>query len=168
MPADQAAKRTILGRGEATATLDGKLLTVSSSNAELASPATTAHLSVGASIGMPETEGSDLTVSPVASGRLSGKLTATITQATGSRTGRLQAAGLPGLVTASPRDYEALAVRLACDPALLSSWRRKLAQNRTTRPLFDTDLLRRNIESAYLNMWKRGSAAPRGFRTGAA
>jgi hypothetical protein len=168
MSADQATKRTIQGRGEATTTLDGKVLTVSSSNAELASPATTAHLSVGASIGVPETDGLDLTVSPAASCRLSGELTATITQVTGSRTGRLQAAGLPGLVTASPRDYEALAVRLACDPALLSSWRRRLAQNRTTRPLFDTDLFRRNIETAYRDMWKRRSEAPRGSRTGAA
>jgi predicted O-linked N-acetylglucosamine transferase (SPINDLY family) len=77
----------------------------------------------------------------------------------------LRAVGLPELVTRTPADYEALALRLARDPALLQSVRRKLADNRLTQPLFDTDRFRRHIEAAYVIMWEtwqRGEA-PSGF-----
>jgi predicted O-linked N-acetylglucosamine transferase (SPINDLY family) len=77
----------------------------------------------------------------------------------------LNAVGLPELVTHSLADYEALAFALAQDAARLSALRVKLAQNRDTHPLFDTDRFRRHIEAAYVRMWdvwQRGEA-PRSF-----
>jgi predicted O-linked N-acetylglucosamine transferase (SPINDLY family) len=77
----------------------------------------------------------------------------------------LHALGLEELVTGNLEDYEAMALRLATDPALLANIRRKLEQNRETYPLFDTDRFRRHIEAAYTQMWElwqRGEA-PRSF-----
>lgn len=77
----------------------------------------------------------------------------------------LHAIGLPELVTTSIGDYEALALKLARDPALLQSIRNKLEANRLTRPLFDTDRFRRHIEAAYatmLDISQRGEQ-PRSF-----
>jgi predicted O-linked N-acetylglucosamine transferase (SPINDLY family) len=67
----------------------------------------------------------------------------------------LHAVGLPELVTGSLADYEALALELARDPALLASLRQKLARNREGYPLFDTDRFTRHIEAAYTTMWER-------------
>jgi protein O-GlcNAc transferase len=76
------------------------------------------------------------------------------------------AAGLPELVTHRLEDYEALALKLATHRDLLQSIRRKLADNRTTCPLFDGDRFRRHIESAYETMWDiyRQGESPRSFR----
>jgi protein O-GlcNAc transferase len=62
--------------------------------------------------------------------------------------------GLPELVTDSLHDYEALALRLARDPAELEALRAKLARNRETEPLFDTPRFVRNLETAYRQMWE--------------
>lgn len=67
----------------------------------------------------------------------------------------LHAIGLPELVTESLDDYEALALKMATEPAALSAVRQKLAQNRLIYPLFDTDRSRRHIEAAYIAMWDR-------------
>jgi predicted O-linked N-acetylglucosamine transferase (SPINDLY family) len=67
----------------------------------------------------------------------------------------LHAVGLPELVAYSLDEYEALALRLAQDPALLSSMKSKLAQNRDTCPLFDSKRFARHIEAAYYTMWDR-------------
>jgi len=67
----------------------------------------------------------------------------------------LQAVGLPELITTSLEDYEALALRLAREPALLASIKAKLARNRETYPLFDTARFTRHIEAAYTTMWQR-------------
>ena len=61
----------------------------------------------------------------------------------------LKAIDLPELVTATPQLYEALALELAQNPALLKATREKLARNRTTTPLFDSERFRKNIEAAY-------------------
>jgi protein O-GlcNAc transferase len=77
----------------------------------------------------------------------------------------LHAAGLPELATGDLPEYEALALRLASDVAMLRGLRQRLAQNRATCPLFDTDRFRRHIESAYITMWEiqqRGES-PRSF-----
>jgi predicted O-linked N-acetylglucosamine transferase (SPINDLY family) len=82
----------------------------------------------------------------------------------------LNAIGLPELVTTSLDEYEALALRLASEPALLQSIRRKLAHNRLRYPLFDSDRFRRHIEAAYITaweIWQRGER-PRSFRVEAA
>src|SRR6516165_4867740 len=66
----------------------------------------------------------------------------------------LHAIGLAELITASLADYEALALRLASDPALLASVRARLAENRNTHALFDTERSCRHIEAAYSRMWE--------------
>jgi len=77
----------------------------------------------------------------------------------------LDAVGLPELVTHDLADYEALALALARDSARLSSFREKLAANRLTSPLYDTDRFRQFIEAAYLRMMERArqGRAPEGF-----
>jgi predicted O-linked N-acetylglucosamine transferase (SPINDLY family) len=73
----------------------------------------------------------------------------------------LHAVGLSELVTHGLAEYEAQALRLATDPAMLTALRDKLARQRPTAPLFDTDRLRRQIEAAYVTMWEiwqRGEA----------
>jgi protein O-GlcNAc transferase len=77
----------------------------------------------------------------------------------------LRAIGLPELIAGNLADYEALAFRLATTPELMADIRARLARNKTTHPLFDTDRFRRHIESAYVTMherYQRGEA-PRGF-----
>jgi protein O-GlcNAc transferase len=66
----------------------------------------------------------------------------------------LQAAGLGELITKSLDDYEALALKLAHEPALLASLKAKLVGNRGTCPLFDTERFTRHIEAAYVGMWQ--------------
>jgi protein O-GlcNAc transferase len=67
----------------------------------------------------------------------------------------LIAVGLPELITSSPQDYEAQALKLSKTPSVLAEVRTRLAQQRDTASLFDTDRFRRDIESAYLRMWER-------------
>ena len=67
----------------------------------------------------------------------------------------LRALDLPDLVTDSLENYEALALSLATDAARLRSVRARLAGNRTTALLFDTDRFCRNLERAYMQMWER-------------
>jgi len=77
----------------------------------------------------------------------------------------LRAAGLPELVTASLKDYEALALRLALGDPLLAALRARLEAGRDSAELFDTDRFRRHLESAYRTMREisqRGEA-PRAF-----
>jgi len=77
----------------------------------------------------------------------------------------LQAVGLPELVTATLDEYEALALRLAREPALLNEIRNKLARGRLTAPLFDSDRYCRHLEHAYHEMWGRWQRGepPRSF-----
>jgi protein O-GlcNAc transferase len=66
----------------------------------------------------------------------------------------LRAIGLSELVTSSLEEYEVLALRLARDGDLLAALRARLARNKWTHPLFDTERVARNIEAAYRQMWK--------------
>jgi predicted O-linked N-acetylglucosamine transferase (SPINDLY family) len=77
----------------------------------------------------------------------------------------LKAIGLPELITHSLDDYESLALKLARDPVLLTSIRRKLEANRETYPLFNTTRFTRHIEAAYMTMWERAQRGepPRSF-----
>jgi predicted O-linked N-acetylglucosamine transferase (SPINDLY family) len=61
----------------------------------------------------------------------------------------LMAVGLPELVTSSPEAYERLALELATDPDRLAAIKAKLAANRLTTPLFDSERFARHIERAY-------------------
>jgi predicted O-linked N-acetylglucosamine transferase (SPINDLY family) len=70
----------------------------------------------------------------------------------------VRAVGLPELATQNVADYEALALKLASDRALLTSMRSKLADQRSRAPLFDSQRFRRHIEAAYARMcdiWRR-------------
>ncbi len=66
----------------------------------------------------------------------------------------LNAAGLPELIAHNRADYEALALKLARDPAQLAELRDRLARNRATCALFNTDRFARHIEAAYTTMWE--------------
>lgn len=51
----------------------------------------------------------------------------------------LSAIGLPELITDTPEAYEELILKLAQNPDMLAELRAKLATNRQTKPLFDTE-----------------------------
>ncbi len=61
----------------------------------------------------------------------------------------LNAVGLPELITETEEDYEALILELATNPTKLAEIKEKLATNRLTQPLFDTDLYTRHLENGY-------------------
>ena len=67
----------------------------------------------------------------------------------------LTAVGLPELITHGHAEYESLALKLATQPNQLAAVRQKLAGNITTQPLFDTLLLTKHIEAAYVEMYGR-------------
>jgi protein O-GlcNAc transferase len=69
------------------------------------------------------------------------------------------------LVTHSLADYESQAMQLATEPARIAGLKQRLASNRDTHSLFDTDRFTRNLEAAYLAMWERTQRgqAPEGF-----
>lgn len=67
----------------------------------------------------------------------------------------LHAIGLPEMVAGNLAEYEAMALKVATTPAMLNELKAKLARNRTTYPLFDTDRFRQHIESAYTTMYDR-------------
>jgi len=71
---------------------------------------------------------------------------------------RLNAIGLHELITSARQEYEAAAVELATNPAKLADIKRKLASNRLTSPLFDTQLFTKHIEAAYTSMYERYQA----------
>ena len=77
----------------------------------------------------------------------------------------LCAADLPELVTDNLVDYQACALRLALEPALLASIRRRLDENRAKCALFDIARYTRHLEAAYTTMWDiaQRSEAPRSF-----
>jgi predicted O-linked N-acetylglucosamine transferase (SPINDLY family) len=61
----------------------------------------------------------------------------------------LKAIDMTELVTMGPSDYETVALDLAKNPALLKATREKLARNRTTTALYDSEAFRKGIEAAY-------------------
>ena len=61
----------------------------------------------------------------------------------------LNAIGLPELITHSKREYEGLILELATNKEKLEKITEKLAKNRPTKPLFDTEQYTRHLESAY-------------------
>ena len=67
----------------------------------------------------------------------------------------LTAVGLPELIASTQAQFESMAIELATQPRALAALSQKLAQNRATKPLFDTRLQTRHIESAYAAMVQR-------------
>ena len=70
----------------------------------------------------------------------------------------LKAIDLPDLVTTTPQAYEELAIELATDPQKGAAIKTRLARNRLTTPLFDTQRFTRDIEAAYTAMYERHRA----------
>ena len=62
---------------------------------------------------------------------------------------------VPELITTSEKDYEALALDLATSPEKLALIKKKLAEKRTTAPLFDTKTYTRNLEKGYAQVFER-------------
>jgi predicted O-linked N-acetylglucosamine transferase (SPINDLY family) len=67
----------------------------------------------------------------------------------------LNAVGLPDLAVNSQQEYESLAIELATHPEKLQVIKNRLKQNLLTAPLFDTPLFTKNLESAYMEIYKR-------------
>lgn len=78
----------------------------------------------------------------------------------------LNAAGMQELVTKSPEEYEAAALRLAREPGTLLVLREQLSRDRlVTTPLFDMDKYRTSLEAAFEYMAELRAAGygPRAF-----
>lgn len=89
MPLDDETKAVIAGRGNATASSDGKTLTVKGDFHGLPSNATEAHLFTSPAPGVPGSKILDLDVTKSTSGTISGNFKLTGAQATALRTGKL-------------------------------------------------------------------------------
>jgi predicted O-linked N-acetylglucosamine transferase (SPINDLY family) len=61
----------------------------------------------------------------------------------------LNAVGLPELITETEQDYEVLILELASNPTKLARIKEKLANNRLTQPLFNTELYTKHLENGY-------------------
>jgi predicted O-linked N-acetylglucosamine transferase (SPINDLY family) len=61
----------------------------------------------------------------------------------------LNALGLPELITENEHDYESLILKLATNSKKLANIKEKLAANRLTQPLFDTEQYTKNLEDGY-------------------
>ena len=61
----------------------------------------------------------------------------------------LNAIGVPELITQTEKDYEALILELATNPTKLRMIKKKLATNRLTQPLFNTELYTHYLENGY-------------------
>jgi predicted O-linked N-acetylglucosamine transferase (SPINDLY family) len=77
----------------------------------------------------------------------------------------LNAVGMPELVTRSMDDYVETALEFARAPEVARLFRGRLAESRTTGPLFDGARYARNLERAFERMVaiSRAGEAPRGF-----
>jgi predicted O-linked N-acetylglucosamine transferase (SPINDLY family) len=67
----------------------------------------------------------------------------------------LHAMDLPELVTGTPAEYEAAAIRLATQPQQLANIRKKLTAARSTGLLFNTAAFTRSLERGYELMHQR-------------
>jgi len=90
VPLDAASRANVQGRGEATATVTGRSLTISGNFAGLTSPASEAHVYLSSYIGVPgPMQAINLTISHGADGVLSGSSNLTEKQSAALRSGRL-------------------------------------------------------------------------------
>lgn len=67
----------------------------------------------------------------------------------------LNAIGLPELIADTMDGYEKMAIELATQPGKIAAVKRKLADNRLSTPLFDTERYARHLENAYSIMVAR-------------
>ena len=71
---------------------------------------------------------------------------------------KLRAVDLPDLITDTPGAYEKAAIELFHRRDRLAEFRQHLVHQREKLRLFDTDALRRHLETAYHEMWRRTEA----------
>ena len=71
----------------------------------------------------------------------------------------LNAVGLPELVTESEYQYETLILELANNPKKLLNIKEKLQRNRSSFPLFNTELYTKHLEKAYLTVYENYNEA---------
>ena len=88
-PLDGANRANVLGRGSVLATLDGSKFTLHGAFAGLATPATDAHLCMGAVMGGTGPAIFDVTVTQAQSGQVSGTVTLTQEQVTALKAGKI-------------------------------------------------------------------------------
>ena len=67
----------------------------------------------------------------------------------------LTAIDLPELITETVEDYEALILDLATNHERLAAIKQKLAENRLSKPLFDTELFTKHLEDGYQQVYQR-------------
>ena len=89
MPLDDETKAVIGGRGDATASYDGKSFVVKGAFKDMPSNATSAHVFSSPVAGMPGPKLFDLEVTKATSGTISGSFSLTSAQAQMLRTGKL-------------------------------------------------------------------------------
>ena len=89
VPVDAALARTIMGSGQATATLTGAKLTVTGTFEGLQSPATTLKIHSGGKMGVRGNAILDLAITKAAAGMLSGSVDLTPAQVEALHTGKL-------------------------------------------------------------------------------
>lgn len=70
----------------------------------------------------------------------------------------LNAVGMPEMIVNSQEEYESLAIDLAKYPEKLEEIKIRLKDNLVNAPLFDTPLFTKNLESAYIEIYKRHQA----------
>lgn len=67
----------------------------------------------------------------------------------------LTAMGLPELIAASQQEYESIAIDLGQNPSRLQEIKNKLAERRSTAPLFNNVAFTHSLESAYEKIYSR-------------
>ena len=67
----------------------------------------------------------------------------------------LNAIGLSELITENEADYEALILDLATTPSKLSNYKKRLNDNRISKPLFDTRGYTKHLETGYQLAYQR-------------
>ena len=67
----------------------------------------------------------------------------------------LSAIDLPELITETEIEYEALILDLATNPQRLAAIKQKLAANRLSKPLFNTELFTKHLEDGYQQAYQR-------------
>jgi CHRD domain len=89
VPLDIAMRSTVAGSGSATAVLKGTLLTINGTFEELRSPATTARLHQGPTMGLRGMPFADLMISKATNGTITGSVTLSPEQARALERGRV-------------------------------------------------------------------------------
>ena len=89
MPFNDAQQPIMTGKGSATATLEGNVLSISGIFTGLSGPATKAHLSTSKGAGIPGTAFVDLTLEGDVAGKVTGQVKLDQNQLTALKSGRL-------------------------------------------------------------------------------